>query len=346
VLPEGIDDPARPSGGNGYDRRICRGLAALGWHVHEHAVPGSWPQPDLAAQQTLARTVAGIPPGCTVLVDGLIASTAPAILVPEARRLRLVVLVHMPLGRSSGRPEAPERERAVLSAADLVVTTSFWTQAWLLDRYQLPPEAVCVVQPGVEPAEVAVGTAAGANLLCVAAVVADKGHDQLLAALAGIAELPWHCTCVGALDRDRAFVQRLHQQAATERIGDRVCFAGPRTGAELEQAYAGADALVLASRAETYGMVITEALARGLPVLATAVGGVPEALGHTARGDRPGLLVRPADPDALAAALRDWLLDAELRRSLRQAALERRSALPGWDATAERFSQLLTGMPA
>ena len=38
IVPEGIDDPARPSGGNVYDRRVCRGLAALGWAVHEHAV--------------------------------------------------------------------------------------------------------------------------------------------------------------------------------------------------------------------------------------------------------------------------------------------------------------------
>ena len=42
VVPDGIDDPDRPSGGNAYDRRICRGLEALGWSVHEHAVPGSW----------------------------------------------------------------------------------------------------------------------------------------------------------------------------------------------------------------------------------------------------------------------------------------------------------------
>ena len=70
---------------------------------------------------------------------------------------------------------------------------------------------------------------------------------------------------------------------------------------------------MLASRAETYGMVVTEALARGLPVLATEVGGVTEALGHGEDGTRPGLLVPPGDPAALGAALRAWLEDAELR---------------------------------
>ena len=72
--------------------------------------------------------------------------------------------------------------------------------------------------------------------------------------------------------------------------------------------------LVLASHAETYGMVVTEALARGLPVITTAVGGLPEALGQTRDGRRPGLLVPPGDSGALAAALRRWLTDAELRQ--------------------------------
>ena len=74
-------------------------------------------------------------------------------------------------------------------------------------------------------------------------------------------------------------------------------------------------------------MVVTEALARGLPVVAAEVGGVPEALGHGADGDRPGLLVPPDDPAALAAALRAWLGDAELRARLRRAARERRASL-------------------
>ncbi len=65
-----------------------------------------------------------------------------------------------------------------------------------------------------------------------------------------------------------------------------VRFAGPLTGAELAASYAAADLLVLPSRAETYGMVVTEALARGIPVLATAVDGVPEALGAGAGRQR------------------------------------------------------------
>ena len=87
VVPAGIDDPARPSGGNAYDRQVCRGLTALGWDVHEHGVSGAWPRPGAAGHDALAHEVRGIPDGAVVMLDGLIASGAPEALVPYADRL-------------------------------------------------------------------------------------------------------------------------------------------------------------------------------------------------------------------------------------------------------------------
>ncbi len=300
IVPEGIDDPARPSGGNTYDRRVADGLADLGWTVHMR---------DLAALER-------IPDGAVVLLDGLIASPAPDVLVPHAQRLRQVVLLHMPIGDA--------RERAVLEAAAAVVTTSAWTRRRLGELYGLPADRVHVAEPGVDAADLTRGSAAGDSLLCVAAVTPGKGHDVLLGALATATDLPWRCTCVGSLDRDPEWADRMRDHE----LGDRVQFAGARTGTELDRAYAAADLLVLASHAETYGMVVTEALARGVPVVATDVGGVAEALGEG------GLLVPPRDPAALGAALRAWLGDADLRGRLRGAARERRAALRPWAATA------------
>jgi glycosyltransferase involved in cell wall biosynthesis len=306
IVPQGIDDPARPSGGNTYDRRVRDELTALGWTVREH---------DIAA---LAR----IPDGSVVLLDGLIASPAPAVLVPHAKRLQQVVLMHMPIGGA--------RERAVLAAAAAVITTSDWTRQWLRERHGLAVERIHVAEPGVDPAPLATGTPAGGALLCVAAVTPGKGHDVLLDALATVTDLAWQCTCVGSLDRDPEHAARVQRRA-----NDRVEFTGARTGGPLDRAYAAADLLVLASHAETYGMVITEALARGVPVLATDVGGVREALGEG------GLLVPAGDPDALGAALRHWLSDADLRARLRRAARERRAGLHGWEVTAAAIADVL-----
>jgi len=333
VVPDGIDDPTRRSGGNAYDRRICDGLAGAGWSVHEHAVPGSWPRPEAAARRTLSTVVAEVPDGAVVMVDGLIASTVPEVLVPEAARVRLVVLVHMPLGGA--------RERAVLAAAEAVITTSRWTRRRLVDEYALRPERVHAAQPGVDDADLAQGTVEGGELLCVAAVTPNKGHDVLLAALATVTDLPWRCVVVGSTDRDRDFVGLLGRQVQESGIGDRVEFVGLRTGVELDTAYAAADLLVLASHAETYGMVVTEALARGLPVVATEVGGLPEAMGRAADGSRPGLLVPPGDEAAFATALRRWLDDTDLRRRLRRAARQRRDTLSDWSDTSARVGRVL-----
>jgi glycosyltransferase involved in cell wall biosynthesis len=333
VLPNGIDDPARPSGGNVYDRQVCRGLASLGWSVHEHAVPGFWAPPDAASFAALRDVIRRIPDDAVVLLDGLVASTAPEVLVPHARRLRLVALVHMPLGHGPADGAVRTRERAVLSAVGAVVTPSAWARLRLLELYRLSAERVYVAEPGVDAAELAAGTATGGGLLCVAAVTFGKGQDVLLDALAKIAELPWDCACVGSLDREPAFADWLQRRAARRGLGERVRFPGPRTGPDLDRSYAAADLAVLASRAETYGMVVTEALARGVPVLASDVGGVTEALGHCADGTRPGLLVAPGDPAALAGALQSWLGDEALRARLRRAARQRRESLSGWSTT-------------
>ncbi len=297
VLPVGVDDPARPSGGNVYDRRISDGLGAV-----EHS------------------STATVPDGSLTLVDGLL--TTPS-LVTEARRLRLVVLVHLPLG-----PAAPW-EREVLGAAAGVVATSHWTRTWLLERYGLAPERVLVAEPGVDPAPVAPGTPGGSALLCVGAVTPLKGYDVLVTALGLLGDLAWTCRGVGSLDVEPAFAAGL---------GGAVRLTGPLTGPELDATYAEADLLVLASRAETYGMVVTEALARGLPVVATDVGGVREAL------DGGGVLVPPEDPAALAGALRAWLTDDEHRTDLRGSALRRRETLTGWDRTTELVAAALEAL--
>jgi glycosyltransferase involved in cell wall biosynthesis len=343
VVPDGIDDPARPSGGNAYDRRVCHGLAEAGWSVRVHAVPGSWPRPGAASSAALAGAVQQIPDGAVVLLDGLVASTAPEVLVPEASRLRLVVLVHMPLGHGTGDELDRTREGAVLSTAASVVTTSRWGRRTLLELYSLPGDRVHVAEPGVDTADLAPGTETAGALLSVAAAIPGKGHDVLLDALATMRGLPWHCVCVGSLDRDPAFVEDLRRRARDGGLAGRVRFSGPQTEADLAQSYAGADLLVLASRAETYGMVVTEALARGLPVVAAEVGGVPEAVGHGADGTRPGLLVPPGDPAALGAALRAWLGDAELRRRLRRAARGRRASLRPWSTTTSVLAGVLAG---
>lgn len=329
VVPAGIDDPARPSGGNVYDRRLCDGLEALGWEVHEHGVTGAWPHPTGGDRARLQRVLDDIPGGATVVVDGLI-GCATRVVTEHADRLRLVLLVHMPLAGS------------VLTAAHRVVATSQWAADWLREQHRVGDGKVHVVEPGVEPGDPAVPSPGGGRMLYVAAVTPDKGHDTLLAALTRVRDLDWHCTCVGALDVAPRFADELTAAAEHAGLADRVTFPGPLPPDALDALRAETDLAVSPSRRESYGMATAEALARGIPVVATAVGGQPEAVGRTPDGATPGLLVPPDDPDALADALRQWLTDADFRARLRRAAVRRSTGLATWPAVATRFADVLT----
>ncbi|MFI7542692.1 glycosyltransferase family 4 protein [Actinoplanes sp. NPDC049599] len=404
VLPGGIDDPAAPSGGNTYDRRVLTGLAATR-DVHEIAVAAAWPYPAEADRAVLAGELARLPRGATVLLDGLVAGAVPELLEPLAGRLRLVVLVHLPLGDETGlapaaAAELTAREGRTIRAAAAVVATSSGAGRRLEKIHGLPAGTVHVAPPGVDPAPLgdrgragaapdsnqagavpdgnqagaapdsnqaaaapdsnqAAGAAPDSNqaagaapdgnqagavpdggrLVCVAAVTPRKAQDVLVEALVTLADLPWTCTLVGALDRAPGFVTRVRELAAA--VPGRVEFAGTRTGDALAGTYHHADLLVLPSLAETYGMVVTEALARGVPVLGTQVAGVPEALGTAPDGRLPGALVPPGDPRALAATLRRWLTEPVERAGWRAAAAARREHLRGWDFTTRLLSEVL-----
>ena len=167
VVPAELDDSAKPTGGNIYDRRIFEGLSDVGWQVIKHAAPGSWPWPDAAAEHALARLISWISDGAVVLIDDLIASTVPDILVPEAGRLRLVVLVHMSLGEAPPGhqvADAETREGAVLSAVSAVSNTSWPLCAVTAATHNSsPPPAVPAAKPAGSTPGAATYTLLGGN---------------------------------------------------------------------------------------------------------------------------------------------------------------------------------------
>ncbi|MFE7761425.1 glycosyltransferase family 4 protein [Streptomyces sp. NPDC057438] len=346
VMPGGVDDPARPSGGNAYDRRICLDLPGFGWQVNKHTVDGDWPSPSEAARAELARTLRELPDGTVVLLDGLVACGVPEIVLPEAERLCLAVLVHLPLGDETGlEPEAAAdldaKERATLRGVSAVIATSEWAVRRLVSHHGLAPERVHVAAPGADIAPLASGTDGVSRLLCVAAVTPRKGQHRLVEALATVTELRWSCVLVGSLDQEPEYVDHIRTLIAKFGLEDRFHLAGPQAGAELDASYAAADLMVLTSYAETYGMAVTEALARGIPVLASDVGGLPEAVGRAPDGGVPGILVPPENPAAIATELRGWFGEADVRRRLKAAARGRRAALDGWATTARSLAHVL-----
>jgi glycosyltransferase involved in cell wall biosynthesis len=317
-------DVHTPTGGNVYDLAVVEAMRRDGDEVDVVRCE-PW-----ALAAVLARPWSG-----RTLVDGLLACTQPdAVAGGNAS-----VLVHMPIALETGLSpdrarELDELEGRALNAASLVVATSDWTARHLARHHGV--RNVSVAAPGVETAAASRGSDPPLLVHC-AAILPHKDQLGVVAALSGLTGLRWQARLVGAADRDLAYAAAVRRAVADAGLGTRVEIPGVLT---RDCAWAGADLALLPSRVESYGMVVTEALARGVPALVSE-GGAVEALGVTEAGEVPGLVVPPGDPGALALALRRWLTDTGLRSRLRAAALSRRPSLHSWTTTADRIRAAL-----
>jgi glycosyltransferase involved in cell wall biosynthesis len=331
VIPGTLDTP---TGGYVYDRRIVAALRDRGWSVTVSQIDASFPYPTDDARRDASRVLADIPSGSTVLVDGLALGALPDEAAREATRLRLVALIHHPLARETGiAPDAAaalERsERRALASAVRVIVTSRQT-AEGLRSYGVAPERVSVVEPGTDRAPLARGSSGGdVEMLCVATLTPRKGHEILIDALATIPNLRWRLTCVGSVSRDPQTSARVYARVRTSGWTERVVFAGEVEADAVSSYYERSDVFVLPTLYEGYGMAVAEALARGIPVVSTACGAIPDLVGNQA-----GIVVAPGDVPALAAALRRVVSDPVLREGLKRGAIERRDRLATWDVAA------------
>ena len=193
----------------------------------------------------------------------------------------------------------------------------------------MPRVRITVAPPGIDPAPVARGSGERPRLLNVGTVTPRKGHALLIEALAGLRALSWDLVIVGNLDRDAGTANAVRELIGRHGLADRVTLTGELEGEALAAAFDRADIFVSASFYEGYGMAIAEALARGLPVVATSGGATAETVPADA-----GLLVPPGDAAALARALQRVLAEPGLRAQFRQGAIRARARLPSWNDTA------------
>ncbi|HEY4614630.1 MAG TPA: glycosyltransferase, partial [Citricoccus sp.] len=195
-----------------------------------------------------------------------------------------------------------------------------------------------VATPGTDPAAPspgALGRGVAAGLLWLGRLTQAKDPLTFLDALARVRDLEWTARLAGPDTVDPALTARVRDRVHRAGLGGRVCVPGPLAGPGLEQAWDGTDLLVHTSRAETYGMVVAEALARGIPALVAAGTGAQEAL-------RAGAVFPPGDVETLAGTLRSWLTDGRLQERWRRDAAAGRAVQAGWDQTAAAVWGALT----
>jgi glycosyltransferase involved in cell wall biosynthesis len=237
-------------------------------------------------------------------------------------------------------PEASRGRLRALCALDRLVdrwVTLAPTSVRALERIGLDatwiPNPIRVVPNGHRP-----GPADGPlRLLFVGRYGERKGCPELIEALAKARRSGTEATLRFVGQEEYAGEESLLRRGVeTQEVAAAVEFAGLKEGAELAECYAAAQVLCLPSRREGVPLVLLEAMAFGLPVIATPVGGIPDLV----RSDENGLLVPPGDVDSLAAAITLMAADPELRLRLGSAGRERVQAQGGDEAIAAGWRRL------
>jgi glycosyltransferase involved in cell wall biosynthesis len=332
VVPGRLD---QLTGGYLYDRHVIDGLRSRG-----HAVKVIELGPD-----DCETTLAELADGTTTVIDGLALPDFEQAVIAEWRRLRLVALVHHPLAEETGLSRGGAERFARLEAAALqhcrgVVCPSARTAAGV-EAYGIPPERIFVIPPGTAKPDRPLRSRRGPVrlLLCVASVIPRKGHRVLVGALARIRDLDWQMLCIGSLDRHLRAARLIRRMISAARLGPRITLAGEQPPRMVMRAYRAADLFVLPSLHEGYGMAFAEAMAHGLPIIATTAGAIPETVPREA-----GLLVPAGDAPALARALRRVIAEPGLAVRLAAGARAAGRRLPDWRRSAERWEQALNLM--
>jgi len=332
-------DLATPTGGYIYDRRMIAELEKLGWQVDVVGLGDGFPKPGAAQKEFARGKLLAAPDKCPVVVDGLALGVLPEAAEALRPKAPLVALVHHPLAYETGvTPEQAqllwESEKQALAAAAGVVCTSASTARLLQEDYEVPLERITTAPPGTDRAEPAKGSNDGTlRMISVGAIVPRKGFDVMVAALAELPELPWRLTIVGDRSRDPPTAAKLDADIRASGLSTRIEVLDAVSAERLAELYDSADLFVLASHFEGFGMAYAEAIARGLPVIGTTGGAIPDTVPPNA-----GVLVEPGDVRALTRALELVMKNPKERQWFAAGAREAAKTLPTWEESARAFA--------
>ncbi|WP_150460681.1 glycosyltransferase family 4 protein [Nesterenkonia ebinurensis] len=349
------------SGGLRYNQQLRAALAARGVTVETLRLPPERFR-NGSGQRTVEQARARLAPALLV-VDGLIGSAHPELFEESLLSGQTVLLIHLPLAAALaaegvGDPDAVTREKWAVLEADHVVTVSRWGAGELRRRYRR--QNIAVAHPGssVEvtprsPDPSPNRTALRDNytgfshlhrhitrclhekeVYFVAAATLNpvKNHTLLGQALEPLLDLDWQLVLAGP-GADSEFGQQILRDLQG-RLPGRVEHRGVLDSEQMGALWAEADLLLLPSLVETYGMVVTEACAHGVPAFVSAGTGAEEAAGEA------GIPLDPQESAAWTARLRRFLEEPEDRAELRETALRRRRTLPTWEEAAQVFATL------
>ncbi|MGR9101012.1 MAG: glycosyltransferase family 4 protein [Gammaproteobacteria bacterium] len=298
-----------PSGGNVFNSRILQQARKQGFEMRSLALCGG---------VGVGDALNGGPEGLWVwdsLFFPQLAECAPRLAETKSGLLCHYLPSTNPDLDEGRRRSWEDIERRALKAMRFTVVAGDRAAAEVRRLRPELPAYVC--EPGVDEAfkrgERKRKSATGeVGLLTVANLLPEKGYMGLVDVLAGLGHLPWRWAIAGSCKVDPGFADSFRKRAGEAGILSRIDFQGDQDSARVADLMREADVFIYASRYETYGMVLAEAAACGLPVVSTAVG----AAARLIENGRNGFVVPAGNLRVFSATLKRILIDADLRSSL------------------------------
>ena len=266
----------------------------------------------------------------------IVHSTTP-LLLPSRSGVRVCTvydldfLAHPDRTRAEMRRDYPALVRDHAARADLVVTISAYSKAQIEQRLDVSPDRIAVCRPGV-PSWIAAPLARRpsdpvGHVLFVGTLEPRKNLSVLLAAYRLLLERQPDAAPLVLAGQATPAAEAWIAEAQSPPLKGRVVIEGYVSNARRAELYAGASLVVLPSLDEGFGLPVLEAMALGIPVVASTVGALPEVVGDA------GILVDPADVRGLASAIASVTADSGLAGRMREAGIARSRAF-NWPASA------------
>ena len=331
-----------PTGGYRYDKRILQEWKSAGLEFNLINLEGDFPFPTNASITNALKSIKTLPEADISVVDGLAGGAIPEFMEQLAERSPVVSLLHHPLCLETGlsRSQAKnleQRERRGLTHVTGIVTTSQATKTIVADLFGVKASCIDTVLPGVERGELSKPHQDGPfRLLCIGSLIERKGHKYLVEALGMLPDIDWTLDCFGMQDVYSDVYKEVTHLIKAKGLTDRVTLHGAVSDQEIEHAYKDAHLFVLPSLYEGYGMAYAEAIVRGLPVIGTNAGAIPDTVPDTC-----GLLVEPMNSGQLKGAIQKMLSGNGTLDRFKAGCLTAAEQFPTWEKSAVKFKTIL-----
>jgi glycosyltransferase involved in cell wall biosynthesis len=327
------------TGGYLYNLRITEGLQQRGHAVQILKLHG--PLSNVAATEETCRLHLGkMEEGTWVIIDSLAMGALRKIIQEFRHRLRLAGLIHLPVSYdplTMDQTTLPDNDElgAMQDSCHLILTGKFLRQL-LLDS-GVAMEKISVVEPGVDlfPRKPAYAKFPS-ELLCLSNYTPLKAQHVLIDALGKISHREWTLRLYGNLNSNRDYVKTLMAIIKRKNLEKRILLHDTLERRNLSAPFLKADLFVLPSLFESYGMVLTESLAHGIPVVSTTAGNIPDTVPASM-----GMLTIPGDANDLASVLDEIISREGTYTSLCEAAAQYFLQARSWNTTLDEFESIL-----